>query len=443
MSVPLILASSSRSRRDVLYHAGICAMVRPPHVDEPQTVHRAASRLGMAAGAVPAEQRVMVLAQAKAHAVFRSFRELARTASAARGELQVSRPLKDGCGVISSVEPIQQAISRHEGIGGAQAGPLVIGCDSMFAFGGGVYGKPHDADHAKRRLRAVRGHAGTLWTGHCLIDGATGHEARAISHAEVTFGNLSDQEIDSYVATREPLEVAGAFTLEGFGSAFIEAIRGDPSGVMGISMPTLRSLAAQLGFQWPDLWNLTAEATRKSGPDSLHAPADNVHQPGDGWVNCACGQRHWGLNGAAGVLLARRDAAGGITHVLLQHRALWSMEGGTWGVPGGAMADGESPLEGALRESFEEANIRPGDVNVVGSYKEDHGPWSYTTVFAFEKPGHTVEPQPNDDESLAVEWVPLAKVGRLTLISPLQRNWTAFVARLKQIARLEAAGSPR
>ena len=74
------------------------------------------------------------------------------------------------------------------------------------------------------------------------------------------------------------------------------------------------------------------------------------------------------------------------------------------GIPGGATADGESPIEGALRESYEEANITPEDIDVVGSYCEDHGPWSYTTVFAFERPGHRVDPKANDDESMEIEW---------------------------------------
>ena len=106
-------------------------------------------------------------------------------------------------------------------------------------------------------------------------------------------------------------------------------------------------------------------------------PKENVHQPGDGWIDCACGRKHWGLNGASGVLLARRDPKSGeVTSVVMQHRAAWSAEGGTWGIPGGATADGESPIEGALRESYEEANITPEDIEVVGSYREDHGPRS-------------------------------------------------------------------
>ena len=140
-------------------------------------------------------------------------------------------------------------------------------------------------------------------------------------------------------------------------------------------------------------------------------------------------------NGASGVLLARRDAVTGkVTHVVMQHRALWSAEGGTWGIPGGATADGESAIEGALRESYEEANITPEDIEVVGAYREDHGNWAYTTVFAFEKPGHTVTPRANDDESMEIEWVPIDEVPNRKLLTAMRTDWPNFRARLDAIA---------
>ena len=160
-----------------------------------------------------------------------------------------------------------------------------------------------------------------------------------------------------------------------------------------------------------------------------------MHQPGDGWIDCDCGRKHWGTNGASGVLLARRsEQTGEVTHVVMQHRAVWSAEGGTWGIPGGATADGESPIEGALRESYEEANITPEDIDVVGSYCEDHGPWAYTTVFAFEKPGHRVEPKANDDESMEIEWVPIEEVPNRKLLTAMRTDWPNFAARLAQMA---------
>ena len=118
----------------------------------------------------------------------------------------------------------------------------------------------------------------------------------------------------------------------------------------------------------------------------------------------------------------------------MQHRAEWSAEGGTWGIPGGAIADGESTIEGALRDANEEANITPEDIDVVGSYCEDHGPWSYTTVFAFEKPGHTVQPKANDDESMEIEWVDIEDVPNHRLLTAMRTDWPHFRERLDALA---------
>ncbi|WP_288273885.1 NUDIX domain-containing protein, partial [uncultured Bifidobacterium sp.] len=107
---------------------------------------------------------------------------------------------------------------------------------------------------------------------------------------------------------------------------------------------------------------------------------------------------------------------------------------GTWGIPGGAIADGESTLEGALREAYEEANITPEDIEVVGSYCEDHGPWSYTTVFAFEKTGHTVQPKANDDESMEIEWVDIDDVPNHRLLTAMRTDWPRFRERLDTLA---------
>ena len=135
------------------------------------------------------------------------------------------------------------------------------------------------------------------------------------------------------------------------------------------------------------------------------------------------------------MLLARRDTqTGEVTHIVMQHRAAWSAEGGTWGIPGGAIADGENTIEGALRESFEEANITPEDIEVVGSYCEDHGPWSYTTVFAFENPGHEVHPRANDDESMEIMWVPIDEVPDRKLLTAMRTDWPSFEKRLCALA---------
>lgn len=155
--------------------------------------------------------------------------------------------------------------------------------------------------------------------------------------------------------------------------------------------------------------------------------------PGDGWVDCACGRRHWGLVGAAGLLLVRRDAEGRITHVVLQHRSLESHQGGMWGVPGGAIVPGETAVEGALRESHEEAGITPDAVRVLGEHVLDHGPWSYTTVLAEEGPGHEVDVRPTDSESLEVVWVPVDEVTHRELLPAFATAWPTLRATLETL----------
>ncbi|WP_211489802.1 NUDIX hydrolase [Georgenia thermotolerans] len=139
---------------------------------------------------------------------------------------------------------------------------------------------------------------------------------------------------------------------------------------------------------------------------TIHRPPDSrVHrQPGDGWVDCACGHQHWGLNGAAGLLLWRAGADG--PQLVLQHRALWSHHGGTWGLPGGAIRDGESALHGAVREAGEEAGVDPGQLRVRATRALLHPDWAYTTVLA-EATG-PFEPRVGDPESLEMRWVDLA-----------------------------------
>ena len=133
-------------------------------------------------------------------------------------------------------------------------GALVLGCDSVLDLAGEALGKPADADDAVRRWRAMRGRSGVLHTGHCLRDTATGHVAAAVGSTTVHFADVTDDEIAAYVATGEPLHVAGAFTVDGLGGAFVTGIEGDHHNVVGLSLPLLRDLVAELGHAWPDLW---------------------------------------------------------------------------------------------------------------------------------------------------------------------------------------------
>ncbi|MCH1462600.1 MAG: Maf-like protein [Candidatus Nanopelagicales bacterium] len=148
------------------------------------------------------------------------------------------------------------ARAKAEAIAGALTSPaIVVGCDSVFELDGRPYGKPGTREVARERWQQMFGKNGILHTGHCVIDTATNQRAEATASTTVTMGTMTSQELDDYLATGEPLEVAGGFTLDALGAPFIESIHGDPSTVVGISLPTLRNLLADLGFRWTALWN--------------------------------------------------------------------------------------------------------------------------------------------------------------------------------------------
>jgi septum formation protein len=131
---------------------------------------------------------------------------------------------------------------------------LVIGCDSLLDLDGRAQGKPASPAEAVALWRNMSGRTGTLVTGHCVIDTAAGHRAAAVAATQVRFGTPSAAEIDAYVASGEPLAVAGGFTLDGRGGWFVEAIDGDHGNVLGISLPLLRRLFAELGIDVTALW---------------------------------------------------------------------------------------------------------------------------------------------------------------------------------------------
>ncbi|MET8544906.1 nucleoside triphosphate pyrophosphatase [Kitasatospora sp. NPDC004799] len=133
-------------------------------------------------------------------------------------------------------------------------GELVIGCDSVLELDGEALGKPADAAEALARWQSMRGRAGVLRTGHCVIDTSTGRQSSATASTTVRFGTPDDAEIAAYVASGEPLHVAGAFTLDGRSAPFIDGIDGDPGNVIGLSLPLLRRLLADLDVRITDLW---------------------------------------------------------------------------------------------------------------------------------------------------------------------------------------------
>ena len=219
----LLLASASPARRALLTAAGIDALVSVSGVDETAVLARARARLGVLAP----EDCVLLLAQAKAEAIV--------TALAEKDPEYVPAEAPDG-------------------------DVVVLGCDSMLQLGDEIVGKPVDAEDARRRWRAMRGRTGVLHTGHWLADvrdaahdGGNGALGAATS-TRVHFADVTDAEIDAYVASGEPLAVAGAFTIDGLGGPFIDGIDGDPHTVIGLSLPTLRALLRAIGIEITDLW---------------------------------------------------------------------------------------------------------------------------------------------------------------------------------------------
>jgi septum formation protein len=149
-------------------------------------------------------------------------------------------------GLLANAKAAAVAAGRRDG--------LVIGCDSLLDLDGRALGKPRSPQEATARWREMSGRTGTLVTGHCVIDAATGQQAAAVAATTVRFGTPSEEELAAYVASGEPLAVAGAFTLDGRGGWFVEGIDGDHGNVLGVSLPLLRRLLADLGVAVTSLW---------------------------------------------------------------------------------------------------------------------------------------------------------------------------------------------
>jgi septum formation protein len=134
---------------------------------------------------------------------------------------------------------------------------VVIGCDSMLFIGGALRGKPDSLTDARRQWESMAGHSGVLYTGHCLVrmhDGSVSHSEAEFGHTIVTFAKPTDADLTAYLDSGESLRVAGAFTIDGLGGWFVDHIEGDPSNVIGLSLPTMRGLFARAGLSIADLW---------------------------------------------------------------------------------------------------------------------------------------------------------------------------------------------
>ncbi|WP_017653269.1 Maf family protein [Fortiea contorta] len=155
-------------------------------------------------------------------------------------------------------EPSQlvQTLAQHKAETVAPKFPsaLIMGCDSVLALNGEIHGKPIDAAAAIARWQIMQGKIGDLYTGHVLIDTAQNRTLVKSHVTKVYFAQMSDRAIQAYVATGEPLKCAGAFALEGFGSLFVEKIAGCHSNVIGLSLPLLRHMLAELGYDVTDFW---------------------------------------------------------------------------------------------------------------------------------------------------------------------------------------------
>lgn len=152
--------------------------------------------------------------------------------------------------VTALAEAKADAVARRPDVAGA----VVVACDSLLDVDGEAHGKPATVDEARARLTRLRGRSAVLRTGHCVVDTATGRRASAPAATEVRFGCFSDGELEAYLATGEPLLVAGAFTLDGRSAPFVDGIVGDHGTVIGLSLPRLRTLLAEVGLTVTELW---------------------------------------------------------------------------------------------------------------------------------------------------------------------------------------------
>nr|MDT0657956.1 Maf family protein [Micromonospora sp. DSM 115978] len=233
----LILASASPARLKLLRSAGFTPEVIVSGVDEE------------AITATRAAELCLTLAQLKADAVVDRVRT---TANGSTGDGSTG----DGTSGGSTGGRTGGTTGGRTGDGGTDngAGVLVLGCDSVLEFDGEILGKPADAQEARRRWRRMGGRSGVLHTGHSLVDVSTGGRADAVTTTVVHFAVISDTELAGYLATGEPYQVAGAFTIDGFGGPFVERVEGDHGTVIGVSLPRLRGMLGELGFQVTDLW---------------------------------------------------------------------------------------------------------------------------------------------------------------------------------------------
>ena len=164
----------------------------------------------------------------------------------------VDETTEDGLDTAAAVAVLAER--KADAVALVRPGALVLGCDSLLDLDGEALGKPGTAQRAVALWDRLSGRQGTLFTGHCLIEPGTRRRAQGVGRTVVRFGRPSAAEIAAYVASGEPLALAGGFSLDGLGAPFVEGIDGDPGNVLGLSLPLLRHLLAELGVAITDLW---------------------------------------------------------------------------------------------------------------------------------------------------------------------------------------------
>jgi septum formation protein len=217
----LVLGSASPARAQLLRSAGVTPVVLHSRVDEEATLDDL--RAGDRAAARDPHTVTQLLARAKSHDV---------------------------------AEQVRQGALGSHGLG---RDPLVVGADSMLDFDGQVLGKARSAQEVRDRWAAMSGRTGLLVTGHTVVDVASGRTAEATVATTVRFGRPDEVELEAYIASGEPLAVAGSCTIDGLGGPFIEGLDGDHTNVIGLALPTLRSLLRRRGVRWTDLWDAPAD----------------------------------------------------------------------------------------------------------------------------------------------------------------------------------------
>ena len=251
----LLLASASPGRRAILRAAGIEHSTLPVDLDEDAILARAREDAAAAAARSGAEDAVG---------------DESPVGGAPVGGDAAALTVADEV-LLLAREKALAATRRSEG------GYVVLGCDSMLELDGEAIGKPHTPERASARWRAMRGRSAVLHSGHWLVDdrdvaeGGTGATFGVTASCGITVAEVSDEEIDAYVATGEPLGVAGGFTIDGLAGPFIERIDGDHHAVVGLSLPLLRRMLGEIGLSVHELWE---ESVLPTVPDPTAGPAD-------------------------------------------------------------------------------------------------------------------------------------------------------------------------